>query len=68
MIFVSVTQFNVYLLWVGLMTIQQSTACPAICSTLNVKALVGTFKQEKALVQNFKKTSNSNFAKVSFQL
>ena len=47
MIFVLVTQFHVYLPCLG--------TCLAWClnSVLNVKALVGAFNQEKALVEAF---------------
>ena len=47
MTFASASQFHVYLVWVK--------ACLAWClnSVLNVKALVGAFNQEKALVGAF---------------
>ena len=52
MAFVSVSQFHVYLPWVN--------TCLAWClnSVVNVKALVGAFNQEKALVGAFSVITN----------
>ena len=52
MIFVSMSQYHVYLLWVG--------ACLVWCLkiVLNVKALVGAFNQEKDLVGAFSVITN----------
>ena len=61
MIFASVTQFHVHLLWVN--------DHLSIVSVLNEKVLVGAFNEEKALVGAFSVNfETSNFAKVRFQL